>query len=489
LPEANRASLDFAVPVDGWSEIDDIVNRLVDRYSDVLNVQVAGEAADFLVWTGLDVPTTYGSSGLEPDVEHYCVAVLMLEGVVRSAPTTNWDGLVEVAMERLTGSADLFLRVIVAPTDFREPERASELVKFHGCAVRAVDNQAEYRERLIARKAQISGWTIKPENQMMKNHLEFLFASRSAFVVGLSAQDADIHTVLHQATQNLVRAWPTSPPAVVFAEQALHHHHKHVLQVTYAGTYAANADEIGQSALLGAYAKPALVGVVLLVLADKLCALMARAPELSVSADDLERLRADVRWLRDQAGAWADVDQRSFVEAMTSSLAFALSVFRFGKAPSPTEAAYQPVSVAPVEEALQNPDFPAASLGRLAIAASLIGRGLAEDCWTVAMGCLDEPAKGVVRLVATDHRRADVFFVATPRSLSQLEVDGVVDLDDDEVLVLQAEASTATSTRSPRARYGRTGVAGARLVDLEDLCATVGGADELFEAFRLEGGL
>lgn len=488
LPEANRASLDVGVPIDGWPEIDDIVGRLVDRYSDVLNVQVGDEAADFLVWTGLDVPTTYGSAGLEPDVEHYCVAVLMLEGVVRSAPTTNWDGLVEVAMERLTGRGDQFLRVIVTPTDFREPERTSELVKFHGCAVRAADNEEEYRDRLIARRIQISGWTNKPENQMMKNHLEFLFASRPAFLIGLSAQDADIHSVFHQATHNLVRAWPTSPPAVVFAEQTLHHHHKHVLQVTYADTYAANADEIGESALLGAYAKPALVGVVLLVLADKLCALIEKVPELGVVPEDIERLRADLRSLRDQAGALADEDPRSFLDAMTAGLAFTLNVFRFGTVPDPGSVAYQPVSMAPVDEAMQNPDFPAAALGRLAIAASLIGRGLVEDGWTVAVGRVDEPTNGVVR-VATDHRRSDVFFVATPRSLSQLEVDGIVDLDDDEVLVLQAEVSTAASTRSPRARYGRTGVAGARLVDLEDLCATVGGADELFEAFRLEGGL
>lgn len=488
LPAVTRASLDVGVPVDSWSEVDDVVNRLVDRYSDVLNVQVTDEPEDFLVWTGLNVPATYGSIELEPDVEHYCVALLMLEGVVRSAPTTNWDGLVEAAMERLTGNADAFLHVVVAPTDFRESPRAAELVKFHGCAVRAAANEDEYRGRLIARRAQISGWTTKPENQMMKNYLEILFASRSAFVVGLSAQDANIHTVLNQATQNLVREWPTSPPAVVFAEQRLHYHHKHVLQVTYAGSYAPNADAIGESALLGAYAKPSLVGVVLFVLADKLCVLMASASELSVPVGDLERLRADVRCLRDRAGELADVDQRAFIDALLLGLTFALTVFRFGKVPDPGNSSYQPLSTAPVEDALQNPDYPAAALGRLAIVVSLLGRGLAEDQWTVGVGSSDAPADGVVR-VANGHRTAHVFIVASSRSLSQLEVDGLVDFDDDELLVLQAEASTVASARSPRARYGRTGAAGARLVDLEALCGTVSSADELFEAFRLEGGL
>ncbi len=488
LPARTRASLDVEVPVDSWSEADDVVNRLVDRYSDVLNVQVTGEPEDFLVWTGLNVPVTYGSVDLEPDVEHYCVAVLMLEGVVRSAPTTNWDGLVEAAVERLTGNADAYLHVIVAPTDFRESPRSAELVKFHGCAVRAAANEDDYRSRLIARRAQISGWTTKPENQMMKNYLEILFASRSAFVVGLSAQDANIHTVLNQATQNLVRTWPTAPPAVVFAEQSLHYHHKHVLQVTYAGTYAPNADAIGESALLGAYAKPSLVGVVLFVLADKLCVVMASASELCVPGSDLERLRADVRCLRDRAGELADEDQRVFIAALLLSLNFALTVFRFGKVPEPGAGSYQPLSTAPVRDALQNPDFPAAALGRLAIVVSLLSRGLAEDHWTVGVGSPDSPADGVVR-VANGNRTAQVFIVASSRSLSQLAVDGVVDFDDDELVVLQAEASTAVSTRSPRARYGRTGASGARVVDLEALCGTVGSADELFEAFRLEGGL
>jgi len=95
VPTATRASLDYSIPVVSWPAIEDIVGRLVDRYADVLNVQVQDEDEDFLVWEGLDVPRTYGAPELEPDVEHFCVALLMLEGVVRAAPTTNWDGLVE----------------------------------------------------------------------------------------------------------------------------------------------------------------------------------------------------------------------------------------------------------------------------------------------------------------------------------------------------------------------------------------------------------
>lgn len=488
VPAATRAGLDLATPINTWATVDDIVNRLVDRYSDVLNVQVRGEADDFLVWVGLDVPATYGAPDLEPDVEHFCVAILMLEGVVRSAPTTNWDGLVEAAMGRLVGGADRFLRVVVTPNDFREPERQADLVKFHGCAVRAAADEGEYRGRLIARKVQISGWTTRPENQLMKNRLEDLFATRSAFIVGLSAQDANIHTVLSQATQNLVRTWPVSPPAVVFAEEGLHHHHKHVLQVTYGDNYAANADEIEESALLGAFGKPALVALLLFALADKLCALIGCVAELSLPAGDLERVRADVRRLRDVVAASADSGSREFVETMVAGMALSLMVFRTGRVPDADDVLYQPLSVAPIATALENPDFPGAALGRLAVVMSLLGRGLTEGLWSLELGTPACPADGVVRLTG-GHQTSRVFVVDASRSLSQLEVDGVLDLDDDDALVIQAEAAQPVSTRSPRPRYGRTGATGARCIDFEGLCATVSTADELFEAFRLEGAL
>lgn len=485
---ATRDSIDLTVPVSTWTALDDIVTRLVDRYSDVLNVQVRDEPADFLVWTGLDVPTTYGAPGMEPSVEHLCVAILMLEGVVRSAPTTNWDGLVEAAMERLAGDADRFLRVVVTAADFKQADRPAELVKFHGCAVRAAANEGEYRSRLIARKAQISGWTTKPENQLMKNHLEHLFASRAAFIVGLSAQDADIHTVLHQASQNLLRSWPESPPAVVFAEQQLHHHHRHVLQVTYGESYSANADVIRQAALLGAYAKPALVGLVLFMLADKLSALIASVSELSLAKCELERIRSDLRGLRDVVGQLAGPDPRAFVETLVSGMDLLLSVFRTGRVPDIGNIRYQPISIAPVASALESPDFPRAALGRLAIVASLLGKGLIEGLWSLTLGTPACPSDGVVR-VASEHQTSRVFVVSNSRSLSQLELDGVVELDDDDALVILAEAPQAPATRSPRAHYGRTGAAGAYYVDFEGLCATVSTAEELFEAFRLEAAL
>ena len=477
-----RASIDLTTPVGTWPNLSDIVDRLIDRYSDVLDVQVDGEPGDFLVWTGLDVPATYGAPGLVPDVEHLCVAILMLEGVVRSAPTTNWDGLVEAAMDRLEGGGDGVLNVIVTAADFRAPSRRAELVKFHGCAVLAAHDPAVYRSLLIARKSQISGWTTRSQNQMMKNHLEHLFASRPAFVVGLSAQDANIHTVLNAAIQNLARSWPTDPPAVVLAEQTLHYHHKHVLKVTYGDSYSPNSQAIESSALLGAYAKPALLGLVLFTLADKLSALTRHIPELDVPDADFERIQAHIRGIRDAAAEKAEPDPRVFVEAFISGVTLALWVFRKGSIPDP--APYPAVSVAPLTEAVGNPDFPSAALGRFALAFALLGRGFLNGEWTLEPGRTTRPHDGVVQ-VRKGGRISKVFVVHSARVLSELELNGIVDMADPEVVIAQAEAIHKPTTRSPRARYGRSGKSGARQVDLETVCASVSTADELFEDFVL----
>lgn len=487
VPATTRASLDLRSTVDSWPGVDDIVARLVNQYADVLDVQVRGEAPDFLVWSGLDVPNTYGDADLEPDVEHLCVAILMLEGVIKSVPTTNWDGLVEAAMELLSADGSKALKVVVQPAEFRASDQQAELLKFHGCAVRAAADEAGYRRLLVARKSQISGWTEQPENLIIQNYLVHLFATRPAFIVGLSAQDADIHTVMHRASRGLVRSWPVSPAAVVFAEHSLHHHHKHVMRVTYGDSYAANADEIGESALLGAYAKPALLGLVLFTLADKMCELIACA-DLPLPGDDVDRISADIRQLRNDLAAAADADPRTFVHLLVSGLALVLSIFRQGQPPDLGCVRYQPVSVAPVQRALESPDFPGATLGRLAIAVSLVSRGLSAGLWGLSPGAVATPNEGVIR-VTKDGQATSMFVVRDARVLSKLEVDGLVDLANTDTLVLQADSAPAPAVRAPNTHYGRTGRGGARLVDVEQLCAEAGTADGLFEAFRHEAAL
>lgn len=295
-------AIDFLVPVGDWELREQILAALVTNYSSVLDVVVGDEKPDdYLVWTGLDVPETYGRPDLEPDVEHYCIAILMLEGSASTAVTANWDGLLEKALTELTPEFTSLVRVVVKPEDFRNHGPRIDIVKFHGCAVRARQSQGEYRGRLVARESQISTWTTQPENQRMRKHLETLYTDQSTLMLGLSAQDANLHTVFAGAIQDLARPWPTSPPTVVLSEETLARHHKLLLKTTFGENYQANRKAISDSALLGAYAKPTLLALVLASLTEKLSYLVARYVEGVWGTAAAQQLQANLLDLRNMA--------------------------------------------------------------------------------------------------------------------------------------------------------------------------------------------
>ena len=113
--EAER--VDVGEPVASWPGLDDLLDGLVERYSELLGIQVDGEEQDFLLWDAVDVRETYGP-GHAPDCEHLCVAILALEGVIAEVASPNWDGLIEAAFMALGAEATDFLRVVVLADEF-----------------------------------------------------------------------------------------------------------------------------------------------------------------------------------------------------------------------------------------------------------------------------------------------------------------------------------------------------------------------------------
>ncbi|KRA30029.1 MULTISPECIES: SIR2 family protein [unclassified Nocardioides] len=481
ITKAVRATVDFNEPVNAWAAAESIVQSVINKYSDVLNIYPSGQAEDFLVWTGLDVPNTYGDPTLEPDAEHYSIAILMLEGIAPSVQTTNWDGLIEAALQALTPEPDNILKVVVTAEDLRKPTRRSELVKFHGCSVRARDDENTYRPLLIARTVQISGWTT--QHALMKDQLQLIYSTMPALLVGLSAQDANIHTVFHQAIQNLNRSWPSSPPAVVFANQRLDYHHKHVLQVTYGGDLASNDAAIKAASLLGAYAKPALAGLVLFSLADKLRAVLWQVPELDVG--EIAALESDLMSLRDTIAAAAGSDERTFIEAVIGAVRLGSFMFRKGKLP-PGFVPYEPISPRPIGEAIQEIDFPKEALGRVALALALLSRACTKEGWKLSPGTCTDPGSGVLTVI-TSTGTSKVFLVHDAREEATFRAAGYADADPGSTVLILANSEPPRSTRSPRPRFGRTGRTEMRRMSMEDLAKTTSTADELFEAFTLQG--
>lgn len=479
----DRQRIQFTTSVDSWPHIDDLVQRLTDRYSKVLDVLVDGEDRDFLVWEGIDVVNTYGSPEFEPAAEHLCLAILMLEGVIRTAPSANWDGLVEQAIHRLTGEVTGFLRVVVRPEDFSEPESRCDLIKFHGCAVKAREDPETFRAALIARQSQISGWTTKAEHSVMKGHLEHLVATSGALIVGLSAQDANLHTILNQAAENLGRSWPVAPPAVVFALEELEQDQKHVLDITYGESYADNRDEIEATALLGAHAQPLLLALVLYTIADKLSSLVAAISPAVLDDATKVALQAGIGDLRDLVAGAVDDNSLAFVERLVTGVGVLLSIFRTGVPLDGTNARYDPLTAQPIEQTILDPNVDTDALGFLAVAASLLGRGVREAFWELKAGETGSPEGGVF----TVHSKSDdssVFLVRDSGVLAQLEGHGHIDMSDARVLAIHAKAIPPRQIRSPRSRYGRTGSQPAREVAIESMVGAAPDFQALMSAFR-----
>ena len=494
-------SIDFSIAVEGWPLRDRIIPALVTNYSRVLDVLVGDtNPDDYLVWTGLDVPNTYGAPDLEPDVEHYCIAILMLEGLVASAVTANWDGLLEKALGELTPAFGSLVRVAVKPDDFRIVGPRIEVIKFHGCAVRARDEESEYRDLLIARESQISGWTEQPENRSMRKHLEVLYTDRLTLMLGLSAQDANLHTVFAGAIQDLARPWPTSSPAVVLSEEHLESYHRNLLKITYGSNHQGNASAIAQSALLGAYGKPTLLALVLSSLTEKLSFLIEHEIESVWGSAAVRQLQTDLLGLRDLAAKNADPEdpealersailefQREFAARLIDVAKLALTVFRTGRMPTAGGGRYEPLSDRPVAQAVLNADFPSRQFGRLGVVLALIGRGLASGQWSAVPGDSRAVGDGVVRLV-TSQRTARVFFVKDATTSTQLELEGSFDDSDGDVLIVVADEEPPAQTRSPRSRFGRDGKASAGRFSVASSIADTASADDLYEAFKLASG-
>src|SRR5688572_18745753 len=58
LSPPERAQVDTAQPVDTWTGLDVVLQRLPREYSRLLDIRVEGQAPDYLLWNGVDVPTT-----------------------------------------------------------------------------------------------------------------------------------------------------------------------------------------------------------------------------------------------------------------------------------------------------------------------------------------------------------------------------------------------------------------------------------------------
>lgn len=479
-PESAR--VDLTQPFATWPDRDEIVRRLCTDYARLLDISVDGESSDYLLWEAVDVRATFADPGKLPDVEHLCLAILVLEGACSDIASANWDGLIEGSIAALTGGQPA-LSVCARPEDLRDPATRGRLVKFHGCAVRATQDEAAYRPFLVARQSQINGWLARPENAALRARLVNLVATKPTLMIGLSTQDANIQAIFAEAAVQMPWRWPGDRPSYVFSENELGGDQQGLLQNVYRQDLTpATRQQIIDGSRIQAYAKPLLLALVLHLLCSKLRTLVDLAGGELTQADR-QPLRDGVITLRDHLAARVAPDPLTFVNAFVDQWGRTLNLFRNGSL-AHAAGRYQPLTVQPISSIQTNPDLPASGLREAAVAGGVLGYGVSRGAWQIGSPGSSNVRDGMFRLT-TPLGIAKVFLTSGPMSALQLRQDGHV-VDAEEPIVIHGHKLVPAMTRSPRAAPGRTGRLGAREVSIAALLESSVTVDELFQRFREE---
>ena len=483
LRDDERRRLNLAEPVRGWELLDVIVKGLVSRYAELLDVRVSGQREDYLVWDAVDVRATYPPDA-PPDCEHYCIAILSLEGLVADLASANWDGLIESAVAELAGDRNQVLRVVVLAEDFREPARRTRLLKLHGCAPSAALDPTKYRGAIVAAQSQITSWPTDADTAVMRDALQTLATTKPTVMIGLSAQDSNLQDLFARATGAMKWQWPSDPPAHVFAGDALGAKQRNLLKVVYSEEYEEHGEQIERDALLRAYAQQLLTALVLHVLVAKLRVFIdtAEAPGLKVA--DRDSLGGGLRVLRDLAAAEAEPNRLAFVGTLMRAETRAMSLFQEGTEPTPDAPGYRPLSSEPEDQIQSSPSLPTSGLRELAAALGLLGRGSTDGAWHVSVGPTVSGNNGTLKVVGSTGVETAIYFGANRQAAVQSEMNARIDATADDVVMIHSTGPVGALARSPRRRFGRTGRGGTRHVDMSNLLKTSADLTDLEIRFR-----
>ena len=479
LSADEMAQIDLMQPVASWPIQDVIIDRLWDKYSKVLGTEVQGQPFDYLLWDVLDFSTTF--SAQKADAEHLAVAMLVLEGVVSDLATANWDGLLEAAMVELGRPNETF-RVAVTGADLHGPPGIGTLYKFHGCANRAIENEAEYRPLLVAREAAITHWAQNYRFKQMREQLRALIARSRTLMIGLSGQDTNIQQLFGANGWT----WNSVPVPLVFATQDLSEGHKSILEGAYQGEYEANREQIRADATLPVFGKPLLLALLLSTLFGKLAALASLLTSPAIGVAGKQSLVEGLKALERAAAQAGNADRYECAQTIAGLIGRVLEQF-LGGLGSTGRRPYIPLSLQPAHLMQYDPAIGFSGRAEAAAALGLIGQGLSNNSWSVAVDNPEQPTSGALRLVASA-AEARVFLASNDENINQLVASGAFNEEDADVVVMCSRRVTPRQQRSPSASW-RTRKAPARYVSLSELLDGSASFDEIQIRFNNEVGL
>jgi len=485
ITAVERTRCDFGASFSTWPDADALLSRLVNQYSRLLQIEVAGEEDDYLLWEAVNVVAVFADPTKQPDAEHLCVALLVLEGVFSEIASANWDGLIEKAVQDVADNHTT-LAVFVRPQDFQQLHGKANLYKFHGCAVKAKSNEALYRPYFTASQAQINGWAQK--NAAMADRLQQMIVSRPTLMIGLSAQDPNIQNIFSKAEASVHWPWPGDRPSYVFSTSDLGVDQKSLLQIVYRESMTAlNRPDIAGSAAFPAYAKPLLLGLTLYVLAAKLKMLieLAHLPPTFSAADKI-LLWEGINTCRDQIAEGIGADKFSFLKSFITLSGKAISMFHSGQVPG-LPSLYLPLTSSAPQHFQGDATLLSSGLTEAAIAVGVIGLLVQDGKLEIQKSDPGIFGSGAVCFKSTVGS-AKVFFAANSNVALRLEANGLVTSSSDTIVIHSFEI-VSPSPRSPKAGFGRTGYGARREASISTLISQSKSVSELVQLFRMEVGI
>src|SRR5262245_25541569 len=305
-------------------------------------------------------------------------------------------------------------------------------------------------------------------------------------MMGLSAQDANIQAIFAEAEAQMAWPWPGDRPSYVFSENAMGVDQQGLLRNVYRAAYTpATRQEIVDSALIRAYAKPLLVALVLHVLCSKLRKLIELSPWAAGAADS-QCLHDGVLAVRNLLATVAEPDRLAFMRSFVEQSSHAIMMFRDGHSPDAPRP-YNPITPSPLQQMDADVSLPGSGWREAAMATGILGVGLSDGAWTFEPIDPGDPRPCVVRVKSTTGT-ANVFFAANSHAALRLQHHGHLDDGDDAILIHSLETREPLS-RSPRGAPGRTGRALLRKVSIAQLMKETVTSAELIQRFREEAAI
>jgi hypothetical protein len=474
------AQIDLKTTSAAWHCLPDILSRLWNRYSEVLSIEIPGEKLDYLLWTGLDFANTFGKQ--DADAEHLAIGMLALEGTVIELATANWDGLLEAAMSEL-GYKDLAYRVTVTGEDLRGPAAKAKLYKFHGCALRAIEDENIYRDLLVARSAQITGWMSSPVFKIVRDQLEALIQRSRTLMIGMSAQDENIKHLFGRVGAQQGWKWTDSPAPIVFAEQELKDDQKSLLNVAYGADYEANRHEIWQATSLQAYAKPLLLALLLRVLTAKVQILASDVTAPGLDGVAHQSVANGIKHLRNRIAERGEGDRLILAKLIAACLARGRHQLQNGTSPDGAPK-YFPIDEEPAH--LMKGKLSIINTGQREIAAALGVIGIEDESatWDTSIDNPYDTRSGALRLTSPS-ASARVFFAANDENITGLMECGAFDEDDEDVVLICSRSVSDRQQRNPSVNL-RSGKIGPRYLGFGTMLAQATSLDDLRTMLREE---